>query len=335
MDATATTEQASESAPDATTERAQTDTPAPTATATATPTGPVDTDGDGLNDSRERELETNVSVADTDSDGLDDGRELELGTDPTIADTDDDGLGDGAEVLATETLPGADPLHRDIFVEIDYMAGERPEEAMLDRIEERFASAPVSNPDGEDGIDLHLRVDEEVPAQETILAANRPGELDDIFDYRRRYSQLDQRGHFYGLVVDSLAYPNASVRDLQGYALGDFFVSENPAAPGVQDNVVLHELGHVAGLGPWRHPGIDSRRIPFEAYPSAMNYRAPGDRFRFSDGSEGAADFDDWRAIASCHGWAGYDDSFPAVDDENASQSAGGKRVLSASVGCL
>jgi len=306
-----------------------------TATATDTPTGPVDSDGDGLNDSREGELGTNASVADTDSDGLEDGRELELGTDPTVADTDDDGLGDGAEVLATETLPGADPLHRDVFVEIDYMAGERPEDAMLDRIEDRFASAPVSNPDGTAGIDLHLRVDEEVPRRERIVAANRPGELNDIFDYRDRYSQLDQRGHFYGLVVDSLQYPNASVRDLQGYALGDFFASENPADPGVQDSVVMHELGHVLGLGPWRHPGIDSRRIPFEAYPSAMNYRAPGDRFRFSDGSEGAADFDDWRAIASCHGWAGYDDSFPSVDAENASDAAGGKLVLSATVGCL
>lgn len=303
-------------------------------TATATPTGPLDSDGDGLTDETERRLGTNRTLADTDGDGLNDSRERALGTKPTIADTDDDGLGDGAEVLATDTLPGADPLHRDIFLEVDYMAGERPEASMLDTVEQRFADAPVSNPDNETGIDLHIRIDEEVPAKSRLLAAHLPGEQNDIFDYQQRYADLDQRGHYYGLVVSDIAYPNASVRDLQGYAYTDFFVSENPADPTTLDHVFMHELGHVVGLGPWRFQGIDSRRIPFDAYPSAMNYRAPGDHLRFSDGSEGAADFDDWSAIASCHGWAGYDDYFPAVDAENGS-TAGGQTMLAAGVGCL
>jgi hypothetical protein len=177
-------------------------------------------------------------------------------------------------------------------------------------------------------------VDEAVPRRATVVAAHQPGELDDLFDYQRRYSQLDRRGHFYGVVVTDIEYPNASARDLQGYAYTDFFASENPADPGVQDNVLMHELGHVVGLGPWRFPGIDGRRFPFEAYPSAMNYRAPGDHLRFSDGSGGAADHDDWSAIASCHAWAGYDDYFPAVGGENGSV-AGGQTMLAAGVGCL
>jgi hypothetical protein len=306
----------------------------PTPTATDTPAGPVDSDGDGLPDATEERLGSNASLRDTDGDGLNDSRERELGTNLTLVDTDDDGLGDGAEVLATETLPDADPLHRDVFLEVDYMRGHRPDEAMLATVTERFANAPVANPDGESGIDLHIRIDEAVPARESVLAADVRGDVNDVFDYRRRYSQLDRRGHYYGLVVDEIAYPNASTRDLQGYAYTDFFASEHTADPAVQDNVFMHELGHVVGLGPWRHPGIDSRRIPFEYYPSAMNYNAPGDHLRFSTGSGDAADFDDWRAIARCHGWAGYDDHFPAVDTENGT-TAGGPTVFDAGVGCL
>jgi hypothetical protein len=305
-----------------------------TATQSATPTGPTDSDGDGLLDATEERIGSNASLRDTDGDGLNDSRERALGTNLTLADTDDDGLGDGAEVLATGALPGADPLHRDIYLEVDYMAGERPDEAMLETVTERFANAPVSNPDGESGIDLHVRIDEEVPARDSVLAANAPGELNDIFDYRREYSQLDRRGHYYGLVVAEIEYPNASARDLQGYAYTDFFASENTADPAVQDNVFMHELGHVVGLGPWRHPGIDSRRIPFEYYPSAMNYNAPGDHLRFSTGQGDAADFDDWRAIARCHGWAGYDDYFHAVDGGNRT-TATERTLLGAGVGCL
>lgn len=309
-------------------------TPTATGTPTTTSTGPTDSDGDGLLDATEERIGSNASLPDTDDDGLNDSRERALGTNLTVADTDGDGLGDGAEVLATEALPGADPLHRDIYLEVDYMAGERPDEAMLETVRERFADAPVSNPDGTTGIDLHVRIDEEVPARESVLAANVPGELNDIFDYRRRYSQLDRRGHYYGLVVTEIEYPNASARDLQGYAYTDFFASENTADPGVQDNVFMHELGHVVGLGPWRHPGIDSRRIPFEYYPSAMNYNAPGDHLRFSTGSGDAADFDDWSAIARCHGWAGYDDYFPTVNDGNRT-TATERTLLGAGVGCL
>ncbi|MFB6183768.1 MAG: PKD domain-containing protein [Haloarculaceae archaeon] len=111
----------------------------------------VDTDGDG--------------TSDDDGDGLCDNWE-------------DDGIdvdGDGQTDLDLHGM-GADREHKDVFVEIDYMdcaaeGGEscvvphdhRPASESLDRIEAAFADAPVDNPDGDPGVDVHLQVDEAVP----------------------------------------------------------------------------------------------------------------------------------------------------------------------------
>lgn len=57
-----------------------------------------DSDGDGLEDSYERQIGTDPSVADTDGDGLFDGDEVSLDTDPNRYDSDADGIGDGEEL---------------------------------------------------------------------------------------------------------------------------------------------------------------------------------------------------------------------------------------------
>ena len=143
----------------------------------------ADTDGDGLDDAREAALGTDPTVTDTDGDGLDDAREADGASDPTLADTDDDGLGDAREVaLGTDAndsdtdgdglvdgwevdnetpsgaaLPGADPLHKDLYVLVS-----RADEAYVLResdraaIAGRFAQMGVDNPDGDRGIDVHF-----------------------------------------------------------------------------------------------------------------------------------------------------------------------------------
>lgn len=66
---------------------------------------------------------------DSDSDGLTDAEEILLGTSPTNPDTDGDGLLDGWEVHGFHeagfeeplAIYGADPLRKDIFIEIDWM----------------------------------------------------------------------------------------------------------------------------------------------------------------------------------------------------------------------
>jgi hypothetical protein len=98
-------------------------------------------------------------------------------------DSDSDGLWDDWEQYGIDTdgngtidldLPalGADPMHKDIFLEIDYMdcsvaggdcaAGDthshRPKMAAVNAVVQAFANAMVPNPDGSTGIDLHIDV---------------------------------------------------------------------------------------------------------------------------------------------------------------------------------
>ena len=98
-------------------------------------------------------------------------------------DSDGDGLSDDWETHGIDVdgdrvvdldLPalGADPRHKDVFVEIDYMdcavAGgdcaspadhtHRPKDAAIAAVAQAFANAPLSNPDGAPGIRLHVDV---------------------------------------------------------------------------------------------------------------------------------------------------------------------------------
>jgi hypothetical protein len=83
---------------------------------------------------------------------------------PEYRDADGDRLPDSWE-RAGETpdgvpLPGADPNHKDLYVQLNYANGHPP----LNRSERRelrriWANMAVSNPDGEPGIDIHV-VDE-------------------------------------------------------------------------------------------------------------------------------------------------------------------------------
>jgi len=85
----------------------------------------------------------------------------------TSPDTDGDGLSDSVEINGYDAdgdgrpevdykKMGANPYHKDVFVEMDYMPGELATEADLDRITEVFASLPLRNPDGTRGVSIHL-----------------------------------------------------------------------------------------------------------------------------------------------------------------------------------
>ena len=58
---------------------------------------------------------------------------------------------------------GADVLHKDIFLEIDYMDKHKPNASAISKVIEAFEKAPVCNPDGNPGIDLHVIVDDQIP----------------------------------------------------------------------------------------------------------------------------------------------------------------------------
>ena len=66
---------------------------------------------------------------------------------------------------------GANPLKKDIFVEMDYMPGLLASEDELDRITESFAQLPVRNPNGTTGGSTFTWTPVAPAAPSTILAA--------------------------------------------------------------------------------------------------------------------------------------------------------------------
>ena len=88
---------------------------------------------------------------------------------------EEDGIdvdGDGTPELDLPAM-GADPDHKDIFVEVDFTAGHRIDDANIDAVTTAFAAAPVGNPDGEQGITLHV---DNGPASTMDPVSGEPGE---------------------------------------------------------------------------------------------------------------------------------------------------------------
>jgi hypothetical protein len=251
----------------------------------------ADTDGDGLADGREvRALGTDPTATDSDDDALADPLEVDqYGTDPTSADSDGDGLRDGVEAASTGPLAAADPLARDVFLELDYMRGERPSEDAIALVVERFANAPVENPDGSTGVTLHVVVDDAVPREPST------SELDSL---RLRLAHFDNesRGYHHALAAADARLADTTVA---GFATTGHAVVQTSGGDGDayttrgQAHVLMHELGHALGLSADRYAGIDSYAVSYARYPSVMNYNAPWEDLGYS--TDGA--FDDWASL--------------------------------------
>jgi hypothetical protein len=73
----------------------------------------------------------------------------------------------------TYVLPQANPLHKNLYVEVDYMVNHRPIDGTLGSVAGAFAGSPVTNPDGINGINLFTLVDDEItPHAATTTLAN-------------------------------------------------------------------------------------------------------------------------------------------------------------------
>jgi hypothetical protein len=211
-----------------------------------------DSDGDGLYDSWER-------------DGID---------------VNDDGMVD----LDLPSM-GADPDHKDIFVEVDLASGKDfPEMAKL-KLYSAFTHAPVGNPNGINGITLHIDEDENNLNVSEYMAFDVNGwapEFDTLksshFGTPSERSHINQE-HILEAKKSAFRYcifARNSVDGTTGRAErpgNDFFLTLD-ALSIPDDNVVasifMHELGHTFGLN---HGGRQDDDTNFKPnYVSVMNY---------------------------------------------------------------
>jgi hypothetical protein len=240
-----------------------------------------------------------------------------------LKDRDADGLPDdwesnGADIDGNGTvdldLPamGADADHKDLFVEVDWLTGEgshvgpftfggfdaRPSSASANRAITSFNNWPVPNPDGEQGIRLHLDAGSNtIMNPKTGAQWGSRSRANAIYNGKRvpdwsGWGQLDtfrnenvakvRRGVFhYVLFVDEIGCDKGlcttgQSRGIPGHDLvlakGDKGVRTDQ-----QEAVTLaHELGHNLGLGHGGRARTDdpaSRDVNKKAnYLSIMNY---------------------------------------------------------------
>ena len=163
--------------------------PPPTPAVNACPTGDRDTDGDGLPDCWEDGTWWADRLPGIALDGLYTAGRTATSTNRFTLCVDANGL-NGFEPLLGEC---ADPVNRDIFVEIDYMEFHRPRPEAVSDVVTAFANAPAFGPlsgkcDGAGctrGVRLHVQVDEQIPhVDKTALfpCTGPKGEIDADFD---------------------------------------------------------------------------------------------------------------------------------------------------------
>ena len=196
------------------------------------------------------------------------------------------------------------PLHKDLFLEIDYMKHHDIFAGVLERIQQAFKDSGVCNPGEEpDGINLHIQYDQEIPHQHFIPTFSFVGS-----DYLRTWKGFDDIKHkYFGTKEEKDDNPNVNNtllaknkifhyvifahsidsidNSMSGLSRGipsmDFIVSlGNWKSGGAnvighyngnanhQAGTIMHEFGHNLGLG---HGGGDSINCK-PNYLSIMSY---------------------------------------------------------------
>jgi len=185
-----------------------------------------------------------------------------------ILDVDGDGVSD------------ADPMHKDLFVEIDMMTGLTFPQASVDMVVDAFWGAPVSNPDNNEGIDLHILVDESTIQFEQVSPTPGSGWPANASEIKTLYygtlveqSDPDEqallaakaKAYRYCILYNSASTDIGGLGELGG---DDFVIFAGGYADEDKAAIFMHELGHNLNL---RHGGSDSVNMK-PNYPSIMNY---------------------------------------------------------------
>jgi hypothetical protein len=102
-------------------------------------------------------------------------------TNKYLPDADGDGLANTWETNGIDwnndgtidfTLPGANPNHKNLYIEVDYMRNHFPLggatiSSAIEDVKKAFANAPVSNRDGNAGVTLTIQLDNQIPHTDT------------------------------------------------------------------------------------------------------------------------------------------------------------------------
>jgi hypothetical protein len=185
-------------------------------------------------------------------------------------------------------LPDANPLHKDIYVEVDYMTFHKPWIQAISDVRDSFEHAPVTNPDGFNGINLHAEVDEQISHQPTTSVANLVSIRDSNFGTVAQRADPDSANilaakltvYHYGLFGHS--QPGTSSSGVSnGIPAMEFLVSlgasgwgtdpmtgHNVGSTDQQEGTFMHELGHNLNL---HHGGSDDINCK-PNYLSVMSY---------------------------------------------------------------
>ena len=225
------------------------------------------------------------------------------------ADADGDALPDEWEANGVDfdgngsidlDLPGmgADPQHKDIFVELDFMPPHRFDPAAATAITKAFADAPVSNPDGTTGITLHLdngatsvmnprtgalwgsRSRQTSIAHSAVTGSVAANTYDwSAFDTLKGANFEAVRGPVFHYAISAHGHHGTSSGVARDIPSSDLLVTLGAGCLGLtgsdctldataQAGTLMHELGHNLGL----HHGGNDDLLNKPNYLSVMNY---------------------------------------------------------------
>jgi len=217
------------------------------------------------------------NMSDRDGDGISNRDEV------NGIDADNDGHAD----LNLSAL-GANPLHKDLFLEIDYMTNHRPYSQVIPEVVSSFQHSPVCNPDGINGITLHAQLDESIPEEPTTnLYTDVPRLKEMHFGSQEQRAdqnsanimQAKEKIYHYSIFAHSQGDGSTSsgIANLPGLnfivTLGNGWpvnpqTNHSTGTPSQQAGTLMHEFCHNLNLG---HGGYDGTNLK-PNYLSVMNY---------------------------------------------------------------
>jgi hypothetical protein len=182
----------------------------------------------------------------------------------------------------------------DIYIEIDTTGNNSLSPETKRIIVNAFERAPVSNSNVSSGIDIHLiENDTGLRANGTVHSQPKPGAGNDIYDFYSNHSDYSDRGYYYVLVTDDVAFNGSS--EYAGAGTDGIAAMELTGRPEYTASLFMHELGHAMGLRADME-GIDERTYSGDEYDSVMNYNGMYGKTTYSDGTDEVGR-DEWELI--------------------------------------